>query len=158
MTYGTVSHFEDSATVRFDRTITAPIDLVWEALTNEDILTEWLASCRFNATLGGEVHIDFGEGQTVDGHITIIEPPHRLEYTWTFTGEPDSILLFELEGTDAGGTRLVLEHRTLPADQAPGYGAGWHAHLDMLGARLEGDSPIDWDQRFNAVLGEYAGA
>ena len=30
------------------------------------------------------------------------------------------------------GVLLVLDHRRLAPDSAPGYGAGWHAHLDAL--------------------------
>ncbi len=157
MSYGTVSHFEDSATVRFERELAAPIEAVWAALTSADELAGWLAPCTFDARAGGKVRFDFGEGAQVDGEVTMYEPPHRLEYTWTFTNEPDSILLFELEAGD-GGTRLVLEHRLLPPEQAPGYGAGWHAHLDMLGAQVAGTEPVDWDERFNEVLGSYAGA
>ena len=157
MTYGTVSNFEDSATVRFERTIATPIAAVWKALTSEEDLAIWLAPCRFEAVPGGTVRIDFGEDQQVAGVVTISDPPHRLEYTWTFTGEPDSILLFELEDT-GDATKLVLEHRMVPPEQAPGYGAGWHAHLDSLDACVTGQPPIDWDERFNAVLGAYAGA
>ncbi|MDJ0952225.1 MAG: SRPBCC family protein [Acidimicrobiia bacterium] len=157
MSYGTVSHFENSATVRFERQLAAPIDDVWAALTDADELAGWLAPCTFDARLGGAVRIDFGEGAQVDGEVTIYDPPHRLEYTWTFTNEPDSILLFELEVVDTG-TRLALEHRLLPSEQATGYGAGWHAHLDMLSAQVTGTEPVDWDERFNEVLGSYAGA
>jgi uncharacterized protein YndB with AHSA1/START domain len=157
MTYGTVSHFEDSATVRFERHIKARLETVWRAITDEDDLGAWLAPTTLDPIVGGTVQIDFGDDQRVQGGVTLIEPPHRLEYTWTFTGEPDSILLFELEEAE-DGTRLILEHRMLPSEQASGYGAGWHAHLDMLAARLEGRQPVAWDERFNAVLGEYAGA
>ena len=157
MSYGTVSHFENSATVRFEREIAAPINAVWEALTNTEELAGWLAPCTFDARSGGAVHFDFGDDQVVDGQVTIFDPPHRLEYTWTFTDEPDSILLFELEAVGSA-TRLVLEHRMLPSEQATGYGAGWHAYLDRLAARVEGTEPVDWDERFSEVLGSYAGA
>ena len=156
MSHGTVSHFDEGATVRFEREIEAAIDTVWKAITNEEEIARWLAPCSFSAEVGGMVRIDFGEDE-VTGRVTICEPPHRLEYTWTFTGEPDSTLLFELQAQD-GGTRLILEHRMLPAEQAVGYGAGWHAHLDMLAAEIQGSEPVDWDTRFNEVLASYVGA
>lgn len=43
----------------------------------------------------------------------------------------------------------------LPDDQATGYGAGWHAHLDQLEALIAGNEPIDWDARFGEVLADY---
>ena len=157
MTYGTVTNFADSATVRFERHLAAPIDSVWRAITDDSYLADWLAPARIEPLLGGTVYIDFGDDQEVHGVVNVFEPPHTLEYTWTFTGEPDSTLRFDLSSVD-GGTLLVLEHRLLPSDQAPGYGAGWHAHLDMLSARVEATEPIDWAERFNEVLGKYAGA
>lgn len=155
--HGTVSYFTDDATVRFDRTIAAPIERVWSAITTPSELAEWLAPCELEAREGGRVRVEFAEDQVVTGVVTVCEPPHRLEYTWTFTGEPDSVLGFEL--TSIGDdTRLVLIHRRLPSEQAAGYGAGWHAHLDSLAARATGSEPIDWDERFSEVLGHYAGA
>ncbi len=157
MTFGTVTNLEDSATVRFERRLATPVETVWRAITDEQILASWLAPTQLDLQVGGAVHIDFGEDQVVLGVVTICEPPHTLEYTWTFTGEPDSTLRISLAPI-ATGTKLVLEHRLLPADQAPGYGAGWHAHLDMLGATVEGTEGVDWEERFNSVLGSYAGA
>ena len=154
MSFGTVSLFDDGGTVRFEREIAASIETVWEAITAGARLSDWLAPCSFDARLGGEVHVDFGEGQRVNGHVTDWQPPSRLEYTWNFTDEPDSILLFELEGS-SGATMLTLEHRKLPPEQSAGYGAGWHAHLDMLRATVEGTAPVDWEQRFNSVLYSY---
>lgn len=154
---GTVSHFTNDATVRFDRFIAAPVERVWQAIATPSELARWLAPCEFEARKGGTVRIEFGDEQIVTGTVTTWQPPHRLEYSWTFTGEPDSFLSFELTPTDAG-TRLVLEHRQLPSEQAAGYGAGWHAHLDSLAATVTGSKPVDWDKRFEEVLGHYAGA
>lgn len=157
MEFGTVTNFDDSATVRFERVIAAPQDSVWQGLTDEGLLAEWLAPTTIEPIVAGRVAIEFGDEQKVEGSVFEIDPPRALEYSWTFTGENDSTLRFEL-ASDADGTTLVLEHRLLPPDQAVGYGAGWHAHLDALQAMLEGADPIDWDARFNEVLGTYAGA
>jgi hypothetical protein len=43
----------------------------------------------------------------------------------------------------------------LPVDQATGYGAGWHAHLDQLEAAVTGRDLIDWLDRYTGVLSEY---
>jgi uncharacterized protein YndB with AHSA1/START domain len=157
MTNGTVTNFEDSATVRFERHINAPIDSVWEAITDPNHLADWLAPALIEPRVGGTVHIDFGEDQKVEGAVSVFAPPHTLEYTWTFTGEPDSVLRFSLAASE-GGTLLELAHRLVPSDQAPGYGAGWHAYLDILQASIEGAAPVDWTVRFNEVFGSYAGA
>jgi uncharacterized protein YndB with AHSA1/START domain len=155
--YGTVTNFDDNATVRFERPLNASREGVWRALTDVAAVSVWLALGTLDTHVGGSVHLDFGEDQQVAGTVLQCDPTQTLEYTWTFTGEQDSVLLFELSGNDER-TTLVLEHRLLPPDQAVGYGAGWHAHLDMLDAHVTGKDPVDWDARFNDVLGYYAGA
>ena len=157
MRFGTVTNFDDSATVRFERVIAVPQDSVWQGLTNETLMAEWLAPTTLEPVVAGRVTIDFGDEQKVEGSVIEIDPQQVLEYSWTFSGEGDSILRFELSAT-GDDTNLVLEHRRLPPDQAVGYGAGWHAHLDSLQAMLENTGPVDWDARFNEVLGTYAGA
>ncbi len=157
MTFGTVTNFDDHATVRFERHVaTSRLD-VWTALTEDAAVAAWLAPGTLELHPGGAVHIDFGEDQQVAGTVLRCEPPQLIEYTWTFTGEQDSVLLFELSDADKQ-TTLVLQHRLLPPDQAVGYGAGWHAHLDMLDAYVTGNDPVGWDERFSEVLGTYAGA
>jgi len=157
MTFGTVTNFDASATVRFERIIDAGIDRVWRALTDAEDLGSWLAPTEIELRRGARVSIDFAEGGRVTGEVIVIDAPNTLEYTWDFTGEGRSVVRFELT-TDGARTRLVLEHRLLPPDQAVGYGAGWHAHLDVLTAHVTGGAPIDWDERFAGVLGSYTGA
>lgn len=157
MTFGTVTNFDGHATVRFVRIAPGSLSALWTGLTDPAALSAWLAPGTIELSPGGKVRLDFGEEQQVTGEVLEHDPPQVLEYTWTFTGEPDSVLRFELAETEEGLT-LVLEHRRLPPDQAVGYGAGWHAHLDMLEAYLTGSDQVDWDQRFSEVLGHYAGA
>ena len=157
MTFGTVTNFDGHATVRFGRHVSASPATLWASLTDEAALSVWLAPGIIEPHFGGTVRFDFGEDQQVAGEVLEHDPLRVIEYTWTFTGEPDSVLRFELEETTEG-VNLVLEHRLLPPDQAVGYGAGWHAHLDMLEAHVTESDPVDWDKRFGEVLGHYAGA
>jgi uncharacterized protein YndB with AHSA1/START domain len=157
MTLGTVTNFDASATVRFERIIDAAIGRVWRALTDAEDLGNWLAPTEMELRRGGRVAIDFGEGGRVTGEVIVADAPNTLEYTWDFTGEGRSVVRFELT-MEGARTRLVLEHRLLPPDQAVGYGAGWHAHLDVLTAHVTGGTPVDWDERFAEVLGSYTGA
>jgi hypothetical protein len=55
---------------------------------------------------------------------------------------------------DGEGTTLQVTHTLLADDSLPGFGAGWHAHLDMLGGHLTG-RPIGFDQRFGELLPRY---
>ena len=99
----------------------------------------------------GEVIIEDGLPQV---ELALI-PGAAIEYRWRFTGAPDSIVRFELDVVDPHKTRLRLNHRLLPIDQATGYSAGWHAYLDQLEAVVSGQDPIDWIERFQMLLPDY---
>ncbi len=157
MKLGTVTSFDDHATVRHERHFDCDVDTLWAALTDVEHLAGWLAQANVHPAPGGSVAFDFGEDQKVTGTISVWEAPTTLEYSWSFTGEPDSVIRFELTPADAG-TALVLEHRLIPNEQAVGYGAGWHSHLDMLAAQIAGEPVVDWDERFAEVFPLYAGA
>ena len=152
---GQVSSDDGLPRVEFARVLDAAIDIVWALLSTEDGLEKWLAPARVDLRLGGTMDIDFGEGGVSGGEIIDLVPGVALEYRWSFTGEPDSIVRFELEVVDSDKTKLHLIHRLVPVDQAIGYSAGWHAHLDQLEAAATGQGPIDWVDRYQEVLPDY---
>lgn len=152
---GVLDRIDGHPAVEFERILEAAVDVVWALLTTPEGLGRWLAPAQVDLRFGGAVDIDFGEGEVTGGEILELEPGVALEYRWRFTGEPDSIVRFELEVIDPETTRLRLQHRLLPADQAVGYGAGWHAHLDRLEAVVSGREAIAWEERFAQVLPGY---
>lgn len=145
----------DGPWVEFERILDAAVDVVWGLLATEEGLERWLAPATVDLRLGGNMDIDFGEGGVTGGEIIDLIPGVALEYRWRFTGEPDSVVRLELEVIDEQTTNLRLRHRMLPVDQATGYGAGWHAHLDQLEAAASEMPPIDWAERFGEVMPEY---
>lgn len=153
--FGRLDRSLERPTVEFERVLSATVDVVWAMLTTEDGLRRWLAPAQVDLRLGGSVAIDFGDGGVVGGEIIDLIPGVALEYHWSFVGEPDSVVRFELEAIDPGTTKLRLHHRMLPVDQAAGYGAGWHAYLDCLEAVAIGREPVDWDERFRELLPDY---
>jgi len=152
--HGTLRADEERCAVRFERLYRYTPEEVWAALTEPARLSRWLADTRtFEAKVGGTVSIDFGEGGDVRGEVLELEPQRVLEYTWTFTGEGRSVVRIELRPHD-DGTLLVLDHRGLGHGFGVGYAAGWHAHLDMLGATLAGGS-LEWTPRYEQVRPDY---
>lgn len=153
--FGRMSTQDGQPHVEFERVLDAAIDTVWALLSTEDGLEKWLAPATVDLRFGGTMDIDFGDGGVAGGEIVELVPGVALEYHWRFTGEPDSVVRFELEVVSPQKTRLRLMHSLLPVDQATGYSAGWHAYLDQLEAVLAGQNSIEWIERYQSLLPEY---
>ena len=155
---GTVVIEEDGARIEFARVLSAPVPVVWEMISTSHGIGTWMAPADVDLRIGGSVIVDFGdEGGRTGGEIVELVPQRVIEYGWTFDGEIESVVRFELEPIDESTTLLRLRHRRVPHSQAAGYGAGWHAHLDQLGQVVTGATLIDWDSRFAEVYATYEG-
>jgi uncharacterized protein YndB with AHSA1/START domain len=145
--------------VRFERVLAGGPEEVWSALTEPARLRRWLAEAELDLREGGAVSFRFGDtpDQHVTGRVLAVDEPRLLEYEWTWPGQTESVVRWELSADGAGGTRVVLDHRRLPADAATGYGAGWHAYLDLLEAHLGGEESADWGELVAARLDAYQG-
>lgn len=89
-------------------------EIVWEYLTNPDLLALWFAKMDFKATPGHQFTIGGKEGCLNYCEVTLVEPPARLAYSWKFSSEKDkkyydSTVLWTLTGKGEG-TELVLVH------------------------------------------------
>ena len=149
----------EPGTVQIRRTLPGPIERVWAHLTESELRGGWLAAGPMEPRVGGEVALQFRNDRLSDGHrapdkyrqiesrsevagrIVACEPPRRLAYSW---GEGSEVT-FELTPEDAG-ILLVVTHRNLTdREQMLGVSSGWHAHLDILAAKLAGTpSPPFW--------------
>ena len=148
----------DRRAVRFERRYEATPAEVWSALTEPARLARWLADAELDLRVGGQYVLRFApddESQVTRGEVLSVEPERVLELTWLYPGENDTVVRLELQ-PDGEGTILVLDHRGLPVEAAPGYGGGWHAHLDSLEAHLgPGGGEPDWFGRFKELAPLY---
>jgi len=111
---------------------------VWRLLTDPATLAQWLAAGTIELREGGAVRIDFVDsGILIESSVLAIEPPHLLSYSWSKPGEPERPLRWEL-APEGAGTRLVLALRIPAGEDIAKSCAGFHAHLEMLAAALEG--------------------
>ncbi len=161
-------------TLRIERELPGPIERVWEYLTDGEKRGTWLASGPMTLEIGGRVEHVFrnseltrdddappakyakyaGEARLV-GRIVACEPPRLLSYTWG-EGEGASEVRFELS-PHGGKVRLVLTHRRLAArDERLSVAGGWHAHLDILAARLAGTEAPGFWRAHTRLESEYA--
>ena len=63
--------------------IEAPIDVVWQVLTEPDQMTRWFSQeARLDRRSGGAGHLSFPSGQEYFLRVEVFEPPHRFAYRW----------------------------------------------------------------------------
>jgi uncharacterized protein YndB with AHSA1/START domain len=156
--YATREERDGRGIVRLERRLAATPEEIWPLLVDPEEVAIWLAELTIEPRVGGAYTLSFENTASVSsGHITAFAPPSLLEYRW-YEGEAiESLVRFELRPDD-GATELVLTHTLLnSAAELHEYAAGWHAHLDLLAARLAG-RPADWDWlRFNELMAVYSG-
>lgn len=140
--------------VTLDRTFPIPVAALWDWVTDPDRLASWYCPVTGTLAPGGEYQMHFGE-ETGTGIIQLCDAPSSYTATWNHVGEPASLLAVTLHAVDPGQSRIVLEHRQLPANQAAGHAAGWHSYLDRLEAAASGGVPPEWWPRWEDVIDSY---
>jgi uncharacterized protein YndB with AHSA1/START domain len=122
------------------RTLSFPIDRIWQALTDPVALAAWFWPERFATTaevdlrVGGRYRIDGpGAGMAVAGEYTAVEPPRRLAFTWRWADETDETLVtVELTPVDAGTDLVIVHSRFATAADRDNHAEGWSDCLDRL--------------------------
>lgn len=123
--------------------IDAPAAVVFEMLTDANLLTEWMAAhADFDTRPGGAFRWVYENGDVVLGHVVEIDPPRRLvlAYGWDLPASrsipPGSTRVeITLDETD-GVTELRLVHVGLPAAEEESHRGGWAFFLGRLEQRL----------------------
>ncbi len=131
----TVRTVRDRTALRIERQFGHLPDKVWRALTEPAQLTAWFPfDVQLEPALGAPItFVDRGgDGTTMDGVITELDPPRVFAYTWE-----DDLLHWELRATD-GGTLLIFTHMFADRAGAASFAAGWGACLNALDDLLIG--------------------
>ena len=127
-----------------ERTFTAPVARVWQALTDVGEMKEWYFDLKeFKAEVGFEFEFTVEhEGMTYHHlcKITEVIPQKKLAYTWRYKGhEGNSLVTFELSA-DGDKTRLKLTHEGLetfpktPSFARENFMEGW---TQIIGSSLK---------------------
>ncbi len=132
--------------LKFERTLDAPIDKVFEALTSKAAIAKWFGPSddfdiivhAWNCEVGGEYRVQFdtpgGEQHICFGEFREIIAGEKLSYTWSWEGQPpmDTLVTFEVK---AAGTQtlLTLTHDGFPAEEVRDHHEqGWTGSLERL--------------------------
>lgn len=146
----------DDGRLILKRHLAAPPSKVWSALTSADQIERWLGVAEIDLKVGGQIAVCFvhADGAEMRGVVTRLEPPRLLEYTWR-EGGAESLVRWELEPDGEGDTTLTFTQTIDREPDAVGLAAGWHLHLDLLEASLEGGEFAWDDSRYGVVRDEY---
>lgn len=123
------------------RRLDAPIERVWAAWTDPEIVPKWFGKPSGTFAPGGTVLLDLSLPQPTTVKILACEPPTRLRTTWQYGDFGVSEVELRLTRGDAG-TLLELEHfAASSAADARGTGSGWEVALLHLDQFLRGLAP-----------------
>jgi uncharacterized protein YndB with AHSA1/START domain len=157
----TPAQFPAPGEIRIMRTLPGPIERIWTYLTDPEKRSRWFAGGPMELRAGGKMELFFQHknisptetppaehachhdaGTPMPGTVLRCEPPRVLSYTF---GE-NSDVTFELI-PQADQVLLILTHRSRGDDlpELTGYASGWHTHLSILLAQLQGiPQPLFW--------------
>ncbi|MGN9847230.1 SRPBCC domain-containing protein [Nonomuraea sp. H19] len=136
------------------RTYDAAIEDVWNACTDPDRISRWLAPIDGDLRLGGTFQLKDNAG----GEILRCEEPHLIKVTWALGDGMNTEVEVRLARGEDGGTVVELEH-TSPAEIVDemvraygpggviGIGGGWDLTLLGLDLFLRGATfdPATWE-------------
>jgi uncharacterized protein YndB with AHSA1/START domain len=120
---------EKAPWVERETLVEASPEEVWEAITDEDRLQEWLApEVELDPVQGGEIAVRDGDGHRT-GTVETMEENERFAFTWSRPGEGESFVEFSIEAVP-GGTRVtVVETPIGPTAIASG---AWASRFALL--------------------------
>ncbi len=118
--------------VVIEREMPFPAKRIWRALTQPDMIAEWLLQSDFAPVVGHDFKFTQAWG-TIDCRVTEVEPERSLAYTWTAFGL-ESTVTWTLTPVGSG-TRLRMEQVGFRRDQEEafrGARAAWSGYLKAL--------------------------
>jgi uncharacterized protein YndB with AHSA1/START domain len=123
-----------------ERELPHPPEKVWRALTQSQLIEEWLMKNDFKPVVDHRFNLRADWG-AVDCQVLAVEPNKTLSYTWAAYGL-ESVVTWTLTPTSTG-THLRMEQSGFQPDQEQAYqGAkgGWKqffAALERVVAKLD---------------------
>jgi len=157
----------EPTTLKIQRVLPGPIERVWDYLTKSDLRKQWFASGDMTLVAGQPFtltwrneELNTPKGKRPEGRdeehsstntILEVDPPRKLVITFGASGH----VAFDLAAR--GDTVLLtLTHSRIP-DRGTllSVSSGWHAHLDILGGKLNGEDGPDFWTNWAKLRAEY---
>jgi uncharacterized protein YndB with AHSA1/START domain len=123
---------------------------VWDALTEDALLGEWLADeVELEAEPGGEIVCRYADGEERRGEVELVEEAERLAWSWRRDGGAPSRVELVLDAV-ADRTRLTIIETSTVFETVP-FGA---AGPLLLGAPA-GDAGFAWGRRLERLRSAF---
>ncbi len=168
--YGTIVAAD---TVRIERLLPGPVERIWSYLTESDKRRLWLSAGDMQLSPGSAVEFVFRNSELTENdvppppkyagmagpatlNVTVVacDPNRRLVLLWG-AGADASEVTFDL-APKGDKVLLTVTHRRIPdRGEMLSISAGWHTHLDILAARLEGREPAGFWATHTRLEAEY---
>jgi uncharacterized protein YndB with AHSA1/START domain len=122
--------------------IKASPERVFQALTEKAELERWFVQkAEVDVRLGGAIRLEWAPDAVEIGKILVLDPPHRLSYSWEALEPSPTTITFELTAEN-NGTRLRLTHTGIGEGEDwdtyyTSINSGWNVHFKNLTAWLE---------------------
>ena len=138
--------------VRIERTFAALVEDVFDAWTSPEVMRRWLhpagdwetPEAEVDLRVGGKVRVVMRrpDGTEIEarGEYTLIDRPHRLVMTWTFSDDPSNEQMIELTFAESeGSTTVLLVNSGISTDERrDAQDEGWQGCLDQFERVLAG--------------------
>jgi uncharacterized protein YndB with AHSA1/START domain len=97
--------------------IAAPPERVWQVLTGEGLVEQWLGCMGYKAEIGHVFYMQQDAAKRAAGdtsgathcELIALEPPRHMVFSWYYPDMPKTEVLITLEAAE-GGTRVALVH------------------------------------------------
>jgi uncharacterized protein YndB with AHSA1/START domain len=163
---GIITFEGEYGTLKFERRLSHPKEIVWNAITDPKEIFRWLPDYKgtFDGYTGGAIDlVNTVSGSHVTGDILICDRPSVFEYEWHISpnqmfpyGELESVIRWDLKQDSDSDTLLIVTHNRLNKSTALRLAPGWHAYLDRLETILNNEVPPEWARRFAEVKELYS--
>ena len=148
-----MSHDYPGYVLEIERTFDAPAQEVFDAWTSEEVLTRWFHDdpewetpiAEVDLRVGGRLRLVMrdpkaGWDHGGSGEYTVVEPPHRLAFAWSWDHHDSERQLIELEFTEREGKTTVrmTTYGLETEERRDAHEAGWGRCFDNLDRVLAG--------------------
>jgi uncharacterized protein YndB with AHSA1/START domain len=140
-------------TIEREMTLGAPIERVWQAITDPREVSEWFGvQAEIDLQPGGKIVFGWSEGRFL-ARVEEVIPPTRFAYRWCLAKDtevdvgPTTLVTFSLEPSDEGTTLRLVESgfASLPEGVRDKHLSenteGWAEELGELAKYMEATAP-----------------